>query len=123
MAHHPSAKKRIRQTAKRTQINRARTSRIRTFIKKVELAVAGGDRDAAQAALRAAEPEIRRGVNKGVLKLNTASRRISRLARKVNLMAEASRAWTTRYTHGPKTAIRCIRSHDHCFRISNFARN
>ena len=52
MAHHPSAKKRIRQTAKRTQINRARTSRIRTFIKKVELAVAHGDREAAQQALQ-----------------------------------------------------------------------
>jgi small subunit ribosomal protein S20 len=91
MAHHQSAKKRIRQTAKRTQINRARTSRIRTFIKKVELAVASGDREAAQTALRAAEPEIRRGVNKGVLKLNTASRRISRLSKKVNTMAEAAR--------------------------------
>jgi len=91
MAHHPSAKKRIRQTVRRTQINRARTSRIRTFIKKVEVAVASGDRDAAQDALRAAEPEIRRGVNKGVLKLNTASRRISRLSRKVNMMAEAAR--------------------------------
>jgi small subunit ribosomal protein S20 len=90
MAHHPSAKKRIRQTARRTQINRARTSRIRTFIKKVELAVASGDREAAQQALRAAEPEIRRGVNKRVLKLNTASRRISRLSRKVNKMAEAA---------------------------------
>jgi small subunit ribosomal protein S20 len=91
MAHHPSAKKRIRQTARRTQINRVRTSRIRTFIKKVELAVASGDRAAAQDALKAAEPEIRRGVNKGVLKLNTASRRISRLSRKVNMMAEAPR--------------------------------
>ena len=90
MAHHLSAKKRIRQTARRTQINRARTSRIRTFIKKVELAVASGDREAAQQALRAAEPEIRRGVNKRVLKLNTASRRISRLSRKVNKMAEAA---------------------------------
>jgi len=89
MAHHLSAKKRIRQTAKRTEINRARTSRIRTFIKKVEQAVASGDREAAQQALRAAEPEIRRGVSKGVLKLNTASRRISRLARKVNTMGEA----------------------------------
>ncbi|HEX2512964.1 MAG TPA: 30S ribosomal protein S20 [Xanthobacteraceae bacterium] len=89
MAHHPSAKKRIRQTVRRTQINRVRTSRIRTFIKKVELAVASGDREAAQDALRAAEPEIRRGVNKGALKLNTASRRISRLSRKVNMMAEA----------------------------------
>jgi small subunit ribosomal protein S20 len=84
MAHHPSAKKRIRQAAKRAEINRARKSRIRTFIKKVELALASGDADAAQNALRAAEPEIRCGVNKGVLKLNTASRRISRLSKKVN---------------------------------------
>jgi small subunit ribosomal protein S20 len=91
MAHHPSAKKRIRQTAKRTEINRTRTSRIRTFIKKVEQAVASGDREAAQHALRAVEPEIRRGVNKGVLKLNTASRRISRLSKKVNTMAGAPR--------------------------------
>lgn len=86
MAHHRSAKKRIRQTIKRTAINRTRTSRIRTYIKKVEQAVASGDHDAAQGALREAEPEIRRGVRKGVLKLNTASRRISRLARKVNGM-------------------------------------
>lgn len=84
MAHHRSAKKRIRQTAKRTEINRARLNRVRTFIKKVEQATAAGDAEAAQVALRAAEPEIRRGVAKGVLKLNTASRRISRLARKVN---------------------------------------
>lgn len=89
MAHHRSAKKRIRQTAKRTAINRARTSRIRTYIKKVEQALASGDREAAEGALRVAEPEIRRGVSKGVLKLNTASRRISRLARKVNLLASA----------------------------------
>ncbi len=84
MAHHRSAKKRIRQTVKRTAINRARTSRIRTYVKKVEQALASGDHQAAQDALRVAEPEIRRGVTKGVLKLNTASRRISRLARKVN---------------------------------------
>jgi small subunit ribosomal protein S20 len=89
MAHHRSAKKRIRQTAKRTAINRARTSRVRTYIKKVEQALASGDHDAAQGALRVAEPEIRRGVGKGVLKLNTASRRISRLARKVNQLARA----------------------------------
>jgi small subunit ribosomal protein S20 len=89
MAQHRSAKKRIRQTAKRTAINRARTSRIRTYIKKVEQALASGDHDAAQGALRVAEPEIRRGVGKGVLKLNTASRRISRLARKVNQLARA----------------------------------
>ena len=87
MAHHRSAKKRIRQTAKRTAVNRARTSRIRTYIKKVEQALASGDHDAAEGALRVAEPEIRRGVSKGVLKLNTASRRVSRLARKVNHLA------------------------------------
>jgi small subunit ribosomal protein S20 len=90
MAHHRSAKKRIRQTAKRTAVNRARTSRIRTYIKKVEQALASGDHDAAEGALRVAEPEIRRGVSKGVLKLNTASRRISRLARKVNHLASGS---------------------------------
>ena len=89
MAHHRSAKKRIRQTIKRTAINRARTSRIRTYIKKVEQALASGDHEAAAGALQAAEPEIRRGVGKGVLKLNTASRRISRLARKVNHLASA----------------------------------
>ena len=89
MAHHRSAKKRIRQTVKRTAINRARTSRIRTYIKKVEQALATGDHEAAASALRVAEPEIRRGVGKGVLKLNTASRRISRLARKVNHLASA----------------------------------
>jgi small subunit ribosomal protein S20 len=87
MAHHPSAKKRIRQTVKRTAINRSRISRIRTFIKKVEQAVASGDPESARAALAAAEPEIRRGVNKGVLKLNTASRRISRLSKKVNQLS------------------------------------
>lgn len=92
MAHHRSAKKRIRQTVKRTGINRARTSRIRTYIKKVEQAVASGDHDAAQMALRDAEPEIRRGVRKGVLKLNTASRRISRLSRKVNRLTEPTAA-------------------------------
>jgi small subunit ribosomal protein S20 len=92
MANHSSAKKRHRQTLKRTAVNRARIGRIRTFIKKVEQAVASGDPDAARSALRAAEPEIRRGVNKGVLKLNTASRRISRLAKKVNLLAPAAPA-------------------------------
>jgi small subunit ribosomal protein S20 len=94
MAQHRSAKKRIRQTAKRTAVNRARTSRIRTYIKKVEQALASGDHEAAAGALRAAEPEIRRGVGKGMLKLNTASRRISRLARKVNHLASGGRSET-----------------------------
>ena len=92
MAHHRSAKKRIRQTERRTAVNRARTSRIRTFIKKVEQAVSTGDVESARNALAAAEPEIRRGVGKGVLKLNTASRRISRLTRKVNRLTDGSSA-------------------------------
>ena len=91
MAHHRSAQKRLRQTVKRTEINRSRKSRIRTFLKKVEQAVASGDPEAARTALRAAEPEVRRGVNKGVLKLNTASRRISRLSKKVNQVEAAAR--------------------------------
>jgi small subunit ribosomal protein S20 len=90
MAHHRSAKKRLRQTVKRTVINRARTSRVRTYIKKVELALEQGDLEAARSAFQQAEPEIRRGVCKGVMKKNTASRRISRMARKVNLLAAAS---------------------------------
>jgi small subunit ribosomal protein S20 len=90
MAHHRSAKKRIRQTATRTVINRARASRVRTFIKRVEQAVAAGDSDAARSALQLAEPEIRRAVNKRILKLNTASRRISGLVKKVNRLAAAS---------------------------------
>ena len=90
MAHHRSAKKRIRQTVKRTGINRARSSRVRTFIKRVEQAVAKGDPQAAKTALQVAEPEIRRAVTKRVLKLNTASRRISRLAKKVNNLTSPS---------------------------------
>jgi small subunit ribosomal protein S20 len=90
MAHHRSAKKRIRQTVKRTVINRARSSRVRTFIKRVEQAVAAGDPEAARTALQVAEPEIRRAVTKRVFKLNTASRRISRLAKKVNSLSSPS---------------------------------
>jgi small subunit ribosomal protein S20 len=90
MAHHHSAKKRIRQTLKRTAINRSRRSRVRTFIKRVELAVAAGDAEQARSALQAAEPEIRRAVGRRVLKLNTASRRISRLSKKVNSMSASS---------------------------------
>ncbi|HMR32297.1 MAG TPA: 30S ribosomal protein S20 [Geminicoccaceae bacterium] len=87
MAHHRSAKKRIRQTEKRTAINRSRVSRIKTFMRKVESALAQGDYTTAQSAFAAAEPEIRRGVTKGVLHMNTASRKISRLARRVQAMA------------------------------------
>ena len=90
MAHHRSAKKRIRQTAKRTIINRSRMSRIKTFVRKVEDAVAKGDAAGAQTAFAAAEPEIRRGVGKGVVHRNTASRKISRLAHRVQALGTAS---------------------------------
>jgi small subunit ribosomal protein S20 len=86
MANTPSAKKRILQTAKRTAVNTARRSRIRTFIRKVEEAIRGGDAEAAKLALQAAQPEIMRGAAKGVLHGNTASRKISRLAQRVKVM-------------------------------------
>lgn len=90
MAHHKSAKKRIRQTVKRTEVNTARVSRIRSFVKKVEQAIAGGNKTAAQTALREAQPEIMRGVTKGVLQQNTASRKVSRLASRVKAMAASA---------------------------------
>ena len=80
MANHKSAKKRIRRNQARAEINKSRISRIRTFIKKVELAIVTGDSSAAQKALNAAQPEIMRGVSKGVLHKNTASRKMSRLS-------------------------------------------
>lgn len=86
MAHHPSAKKRIRQTERRTEVNRARVSRIRTFVKKVELAINGGDAAAAQAALKEAQPELMKGAQAGVLHKNTASRKVSRLVARVKEM-------------------------------------
>ncbi|MEZ5826344.1 MAG: 30S ribosomal protein S20 [Geminicoccaceae bacterium] len=90
MAHHHSAKKRIRQTEKRTLVNRSRMNRIRTFMRKVEDAIASGDSEAAMTAFRAAEPEIMRGVTKGVLHRNTASRRVSRLAKRVGSMGASA---------------------------------
>lgn len=79
MANSPQAKKRVRQIAKRTAVNKARRSRVRTFIRKVEEAIATGDQGQALAALKMAQPEIMRGATKGVLHRNTASRKISRL--------------------------------------------
>jgi small subunit ribosomal protein S20 len=79
MANHKSAKTRIRRNERREVINGARRGRIRTFIKKVEAAIESGDKDAAAAALKAAQPEIHRGITRGVLHKNTASRKISRL--------------------------------------------
>ncbi|MBO0332711.1 MULTISPECIES: 30S ribosomal protein S20 [Sneathiella] len=87
MAHHKSALKRIRQTDVRTERNRARRSRIRTYVKKVELAVTEGDQAKANEALRAAQSELTRGVVKGVYKKNTASRKISRLNAKVKALS------------------------------------
>ncbi|MFQ5958838.1 MAG: 30S ribosomal protein S20 [Alphaproteobacteria bacterium] len=86
MAHIKSAKKRIRQIERRSRVNRARMSRVRTFVKKVELAIAGGDKNAAEDALRAAQPELMRGVTKGVVHKNTAARKMSRLAARIKAM-------------------------------------
>lgn len=87
MAHHKQAKKRIRQIERRTAVNRTRVSRIRTFVKKVEQAIAGGDKERALAALRAAQPVLMSGVNKGVVERNTAARKLSRLVHRINRMA------------------------------------
>lgn len=86
MAHSSQAKKRIRQTAKRTERNKSRISRIRTFVRKVEDALAKGDATAATAAFAAAAPELQRGVTKGVLHRNTVARKISRMSSKVRAL-------------------------------------
>ncbi len=83
MANTPQAKKRIRRNEKRTEINGARISRIRSFVKKVEVALEAGDKDAAQTALRSAQPEMARGVARGVLHKNTVARKMSRLSKRV----------------------------------------
>ncbi len=86
MANHKSAEKRIRQTERRTAVNRARVSRIRTFLKKVETAIATGDKAAADAAFREAQPEIMRGASKGVLHKNTMARKLSRLQGRIKAL-------------------------------------
>jgi len=86
MANHKSAEKRIRRNARRAEINGARTSRIRTFIKKIELAIMDGNADDAQKALQAAQPEIQRGVAKGLMHKNTAGRKISRLSARIKAL-------------------------------------
>ncbi len=87
MANTPQSKKRARQNERRQEINKARRSRIRTFLRKVEEAIASGSADAAKAALQAAQPELMRGVTKGVLHKNTASRKMSRLSARVKALA------------------------------------
>ena len=87
MAHHKSAKKRILRNAKRAEINRGRVSRIRTFLKKVETAIAAGDQAVARDAFAQAQPELQRGATKGVLHKNTVARKMSRLSSRIKAMA------------------------------------
>jgi len=83
MANTPQAKKRIRRNTRRAEVNGARMSRIRSFVKKVEAACEAGDKTAAAEALKAAQPEMARGVARGVLHKNSASRKFSRLTKRV----------------------------------------
>ncbi len=87
MANTPQARKRIRRNDRRADINKSRVSRIRTFVKKVEAALESGAKDVAAAALKAAQPELQRGVSKGVLHKNTVARKISRLAKRLKALA------------------------------------
>ena len=87
MANTPQAKKRIRRNARRTEVNGNRIGRIRTFVKRVEAALETGDKAAATAALQGVQPELARGVAKGVLHRNTASRKFSRLNKRVSALA------------------------------------
>lgn len=86
MANHTSAEKRIRQTRRRTAVNTARKSRVRTYLKSVEAAIAAGDKDAAVSALKSAQPELHRGAIKGVLHKNTVARKLSRLSRQISAL-------------------------------------
>jgi small subunit ribosomal protein S20 len=86
MANTASARKRIRQTEKRTERNRARRSRVRTFLRKVETAISGGDKSVAQAALQAAQPEMQRAAGKGVFHANTVARKLSRLSARIKAL-------------------------------------
>ena len=87
MANTPQAKKRIRRNQRRAEINRTRVSRIRTFVKQVEAAIAAGDKDAALAAISKVQPELARGVSKGVVHRNTAARKFSRLTKRIEALS------------------------------------
>jgi len=87
MPHHKSAEKRLRQTEKRTAINRARLSRVRTFVKKVETAIGSGDKEGARSAFQVAQPELHRATTKGVLHKNTVARKLSRLSARIKALA------------------------------------
>jgi small subunit ribosomal protein S20 len=86
MPHHKSAEKRLRQSVKHSGVNRSRLSRVRTFVKNVESAIATGDKNAAQSAFNAAQPELHRATTKGVLHRNTVARKLSRLATRINAL-------------------------------------
>lgn len=86
MANTKSAKKAVRKIAARTDVNKARRSRMRTYVRKVEEAIASGDKGAAEAAMKAAQPEIMRTAQKGIIHKNTASRKVSRLTARVKSM-------------------------------------
>ena len=88
MANTPSAKKRIRNTLRKTDINKSRKSRIKTFVRKVEDAIESKDAKSAMDSLKAAQPEIMRGVTKGIFHKNTASRKISRLSSRVKALSK-----------------------------------
>ena len=90
MANNASARKRIRQTEKRTERNRMRRSRVRTFLRKVELAIAGGDKDQAAAAFKSAQPEMQVAVTKGVLHRNTVARKLSRLSARIKAISSVT---------------------------------
>jgi len=90
MANHKSAEKRFRQIKRRTLVNRTRKSKIKRLVKMVETALGSRDHQAAVEAFKAAEPEMARGVTKGVLHKNTASRKISRLSQRIKAIASAS---------------------------------
>lgn len=92
MANTASARKRIRQTEKRTIRNRARKSRVRTFLRKVEQAIAGGDKTQAQEAFRSAQPELQRAATKGVFHRNTVSRKLSRLSARIKMLGAPTAA-------------------------------
>ncbi|MDN5928627.1 MAG: 30S ribosomal protein S20 [Hyphomicrobiales bacterium] len=87
MANTASAKKAARKIERRTEVNKVRRSRVRSYVRKVEEAIASGDKEAAQAALVSAQPELMRAANKGILHENTASRKVSRLARRVKALS------------------------------------
>jgi len=87
MANTSSAKKAARKIARKTEVNKVRRTRMRSFIRKVEEAIASGDRQVAEAALKAAQPEIIRAANRGIIHKNTASRKVSRLASRINAIA------------------------------------